>query len=150
MSPSNGSLVTGTVTLANVSGAFQHNSVAYNIGKKGNNVAGVTCTAAAGVTVVAGNNIVAGNTNSNNQVGAAGCDFDNSYINGSATAVQFTSMTDLHLTAASPMTNPIIRDDPRATAQCQEPLGTFRDDLDGELRPVGGFCDLGADEYKAP
>jgi hypothetical protein len=144
----NGVTANGNVAITNASGVFVFNSVAYNnAANGGQNNGGVTCSAASGETLVAAHNIIAGNNPKQNQVGGT-CAYVNSYINQSADNVAFVSTTDLHLTANTPRVQPSIRDSPGATNECRRADGSYILDIDHDLRPVDGLCDLGADEYK--
>ncbi len=86
------------------------------------------------------NNVIIRNTGgvaSNPQTGGY-CTYGNSLVTTPPTP-GFVSDTDYHLTLAAPAG--ILRDSFTCAGQV---------DIDGDARPQGGKCDLGADEYKAP
>ena len=142
------SLATGNVRFNKAKGRFVFNTVAYNSSENGGGgrVAGVACAGSAGFRV--GRNIIVANGAANALTGGD-CNFGaaDNYISAGPDAVKFVSNLDLHLTAGSPKTNPIIVDDIGATADCQID-DHYIDDFDGQPRPVNGFCDRGADEYR--
>ncbi|MEZ4362095.1 MAG: right-handed parallel beta-helix repeat-containing protein [Kofleriaceae bacterium] len=92
------------------------------------------------------NNIIYGNTGGNGGFlqTVGGCKFDGSYVSPNNVAdtadLKFKDATasDYHLTAASPA---IVKN--VATATCPGLV-----DYDGDSRPLGGNCELGADEIK--
>jgi hypothetical protein len=141
-------LATGNVRFNKAKGRFVFNTVAYNSSENGGGgrIAGVACAGSAGLRV--GRNIIVANGAANTLTGGD-CKFGpaDNYISAGPDAVKFVSNLDLHLTAASPKTNPIIVDDIGATPDCQID-GQYIDDFDGQPRPVNGFCDRGADEYR--
>lgn len=110
------------------------NTIADNNVEAGQQTGGVTCFG----DVQTANNLIY-----RNALGVLGsqtdgdCTYGSSLITGSDPG--FRSATDYHLTAATP-------------------AGTIRDafdcasseDIDGDARPQGGKCDLGADEYRGP
>lgn len=118
---------------------LEFNTIAYNHTKTGTLLsAGVACSVA---SFVAPNNLIT----SNNEgvmfpVQTKGvCTFGNSYTMPGTTenTLGFRSVTaplDLHLTASSPAS---VVD---AAGACTGK------DIDGDVRPIGGACDLGADE----
>jgi hypothetical protein len=65
---------------------------------------------------------------------------------------------DFHLTATSPTSNPLVRDDADADGPprfaCRLPGGNETsphiDDFDGYGRPFAGYCDEGAYEFHMP
>lgn len=133
----------GAAILSNTSGAkFTFNTVAYNGNDGSIYRGGVSCT---GSMVTAAGNIAYKNTEgtstSNTTQSGGNCQFGNSLALGSVAGdLGFKSPTmnpfDFHLTAASPAT---VVD---AGGAC---TGI---DIDGDTRPFGAACDLGADEYK--
>lgn len=141
-------LATGNVRLNKAKGRLVFNTVAYNSSENGGGmrVAGVACTGSAGFRV--SRNIIVANGGANALTGGD-CAFGaaENYISAGPDAVKFVSNLDLHLTAASPKTNPIIVDDIAAGTDCLID-GHNIDDFDGQPRPVNGFCDRGADEYR--
>lgn len=143
-----GSLTAGNVRLNKAKGRLVFNTIAYNNSQNGGGgrVAGVLCAGSAGFRV--GRNIIVANGAANSLTGGD-CNFGtaDNYISAGPDAVKFVSNTDLHLTAASPKTNPIIVDDIAAATDCQVDAH-YIDDFDGQPRPVNGFCDRGADEYR--
>ncbi len=66
------------------------------------------------------------------------CGSGNSYVQNDATTLNFRSSTDFHLTAATP--TPSILDSVDCAGNAE--------DYDGDPRPQGRKCDLGADEYR--
>lgn len=90
--------------------------------------------------IVASNNLIFRNTggDTSNPQTAGDCSYGNSLLT-TPPVPGFLSATDYHLTAATPMAT--IRDSFSCTGQA---------DIDGDARPQGGSCDLGADEYKTP
>jgi hypothetical protein len=138
----NGSTV-GGVVLQGPSGQsrFEFNTVAFNSARAGTlSSAGVACSVP--------NLVAPGNIVTSNSEGLAfpaqtkgECTYGTSFIapGSEANTLKFKSITDpldLHLTAESPTS---VRD---AGGAC---TGT---DVDGDLRPQGAACDLGADEVK--
>jgi hypothetical protein len=135
--------VGGASLLPNTAGSkFERNTVAFNQSDGAIFRGGVTCT---GTMVSAIGNIVYRNTEGANtsnatQLGGS-CQFGNTLALGSVPGdlgfkSPLTSPFDLHLTAASPAS---VVD---AAGAC---TGV---DLDGDPRPIGNACDLGADERK--
>jgi hypothetical protein len=133
--------VGGASLLPNTAGSkFERNTVALNQ-SDGTFNGGVTC---AGAMVSAAGNIVYRNTEitatSDNTQRGGNCQFGNTLALGSTPGdlgfkSPLVSPFDFHLTAASPAT---VVD---AAGSC---TGI---DFDGQARPVGVACDLGADEY---
>jgi hypothetical protein len=139
----------GVALTSNTSGAtFEWNTVALNQSDGSIYRGGVSCT---GNMVSAAGNLLYKNsesdgdgglkTDSTTQRNATGCQFDNSIAVATDSAnLGFKSPAtppfDFHLTAASPST---IVD---AGGSCSAV------DFDGDMRPIGTACDLGADEYK--
>jgi hypothetical protein len=127
------------------SSRFEFNTIVDNMDAGGNGDAGgITCDDS---RFSFSNNLIFRNTGGNG--GAAqtfgACTYGNSFINAGigpdASSLGFRSETnprDYHLTASSPAS---VKDLP--TAVCS---GSF--DYDGDARPLGAACDLGADEYK--
>lgn len=66
------------------------------------------------------------------------CGSGNSYVQADATTLNFRSSTDFHLTDATP--TPSILDSVDCAGNAE--------DYDGDARPQGRKCDLGADEYR--
>lgn len=137
----------GGVALAAISGGankLEFNTIVANVASGGvTSSGGVLCDRAG---FVASNNLIFRNTG-----GAAGnvqtlglCQYGNSFVNAGTSTVDNTPMFahpnsppfDYHLTPASPGT---IVD---AAGAC---TGV---DVDGDTRPIGAACDLGADERK--
>ena len=121
---------------------LEFNTIVYNHAKQGTLLAaGVACS-------VTGFNAPRNIITSNNEGTTfpaqtkGSCSYGNSYTqpDSAANTLQFASLTsnppDLHLTAASPGS---VTD---AAGACTGK------DIDGEARPIGGACDLGADELK--
>lgn len=131
--------------LGATSGSLRFNTIAYNLRKK-NATAGLHCDTT-GATVV-DDNIIAGN-NPGSQVKFGGnCTVTRINFQDPVSAMTFVmvppggkrGMTDLHLKAgAAPGT---IIDNPQAI--CID----VTNDIDGDARPQGMYCDLGGDEYK--
>ena len=140
-------LTEGNVRIRNATGRFVFNTVANNNSENGGGgrVSGVACTHSAAGTFLVARNIIAGNGGANASTNGD-CTYAGNHISGTVAGVGFVSENDLHLTAMTPATNPIIRDDPDADADCKV-NGKYIDDYDGQPRPVG-FCDRGADEYR--
>ncbi|MGE0867272.1 MAG: right-handed parallel beta-helix repeat-containing protein [Kofleriaceae bacterium] len=132
----------GAVLVPNSTGsAFEQNTVAYNKNDGSLYRAGVTC---GGANVMAGGNIVYKNTEAMTTSDATqrggGCQFGNTLALGTSTgdlgfAQPTSSPFDFHLTINSPTS---VRD---AGGACTG------EDFDGESRPNGNGCDLGADEF---
>ena len=129
---------------------FEFNTVADNrdeVGNGQNDAGGIFCDDS---TFTFPNNIIFRNLGGSNGSGflqtAGNCKFDGSLISSNSQAeagslgfLKDTVPRDYHLTAASPAT---VRD--VAGVVC-----TGLKDVDGDERPEGAACDLGADEYKA-
>lgn len=136
---SSGSDFGGLSVSGNGGDKLEFNTIAYNHAKVGTLLsAGVACSV---TDFTAPNNIVtANNEGLGLPVQTKGvCMFGNSYTmpDTGANVLGFRSIMaplDLHLTAASPAS--VVN----AAGSC---TGT---DIDGDVRPVGGACDLGADE----
>jgi hypothetical protein len=133
---------TGGVLLVpnNASSKFERNTVAFNMNDGSLYRAGVTC---AGAMVSAAGNIIyantEGTTTDDNTQKAGNCGFGNTLALGNSPnhlGLKTPTMTpfDFHLTTASPAS--VVN----AGGACTGP------DFDGEMRPFGGACDLGADE----
>ncbi len=142
----NASLPGGALLEPDVGGTFEFNTVALN-SSSGTKRPGVQCE---GATNHAANNIVVANTdgingtNDANQINTnTPCDFGNTVKAGNGASLMFLSYAgdppDFHLTAASPAS---VRD---AAGDCAATVPT---DVDGQPRPYGAACDLGADEYQ--
>jgi hypothetical protein len=132
-------------------GDFRFNSVGYNHAAKSGGPGGEFTAAPAppGPTAVGGvlcesgmmmarDNIVSLNDSLDFGYTAGGCQTMNSYIGGDP---KFTSTTDLHLTAATP--SPAVVNN--TNSDCSYAKGY---DIDFDARPLGGVCDLGADEAR--
>lgn len=145
------SLVGGVSITSNTAGSkFERNTVAFNESGGSTFRGGASCNAA---LVSAAGNLLFRNSEPDGAGGlkndattqgnlTGGCAFGNTFSAATDAAnLGFKSPLiaplDFHLTAASPTS---IRD---AGGMCS---GT---DVDGESRPQGAACDLGADEYKA-
>jgi hypothetical protein len=139
----------GVAITSNTTGAkFEWNTIAFNQSDGSVYRGGVSCT---GAMVSAAGNLIYRNsetdgggglvTDTTTQRNATGCDFGNTLaVATDAGNLGFKSPAtqpfDFHLTASSPAT---IID---AGGTCS---GT---DFDGDARPIGNACDLGADEYR--
>ena len=128
------------VIAAGVTGAFVFNTVAYNVSKS-NGRPGIQCDA---VAINAEGNLVTDNHRNgvfNVAPQVAGmCDFSKSYTapgSGNNDLAWVDVMSDFHLTA---MSTPVID---VGLASC-----AGLTDFDGDARPMGGGCDLGADELR--
>lgn len=145
------SLIGGAAITSNTTGSkFERNTVAFNESSGSTFRGGASCNAA---LVSAVGNLLFRNSEPDGAGGlkndattqgnlTGGCAFGNTFSAATDAAnLGFKSPLiaplDFHLTAASPTS---IRD---AGGMCS---GT---DVDGESRPQGAACDLGADEYKA-
>ncbi len=121
---------------------FVFNTIAYNQSTGMLSAAGVECL---GPLLPAGGNLIYANREGDNLANLAAqydgsCDLDNSFVAASGDLGfegPMTSMFDPHLTTASPTT---VRD---AGGDCGSRVLV---DIDGDARPAGGPCDLGADE----
>lgn len=132
----------GVAIVPNIAGAkLTFNTIAFNKDNGALYRGGVTCL---GIDVAAQGNIVYGNTEGQTTgpatQSAGGCKFGNSLSLASSPGdLGFKNPTlpdmDLHLTATSPAT--VVN----AGGPC---TGV---DFDGDMRPIGSACDLGADEY---
>lgn len=123
-------------------GDFRFNSVGYNHAAPPPKhppdpqaVGGVLCESA---MVMARDNIVSKNDTLDFGYTTGGCQTMNSYIGGDP---HWTSSTDLHLKNDSP-TPAIVNN---TASQCTYAKGY---DIDFDARPLGGVCDLGADESR--
>jgi len=123
-------------------GDFRFNSVGFNHAapppKHPNDpqpVGGVLCESG---LVMARDNIVSKNATLDFGYTIGGCQTMNSYIGGDP---HWASSTDLHLKADSP--SPAIVNN--TASQCTYAKGY---DIDFDVRPLGGVCDLGADEAR--
>jgi hypothetical protein len=135
----------GNVRLRAVEGRIVFSTLAYNLSRQGGGrTSGITCTAA-GAGFVISRNILAQNGPANDKITEGDCIETGNFLADNADDVKFNSATELRLTAASPLA--AVLDDPDALAECTR-LGSYIDDYQGEIRPVGGFCDKGADEYR--
>ena len=128
---------------------FEFNTVADNRDEVGNgqsDAGGVFCDDS---TFTLSNNIIFRNLGGNNGSGfvqtSGNCTYSGSLISSNAQAetsslglLKDTAPRDYHLTAASPAT---VRD--VASVVC-----TGLKDIDGDGRPQGAACDLGADEFR--
>src|SRR5262249_46513940 len=122
---------------------FEFNTVAYNHVRLGVLGPGVNCNAPG---LVAKNNIITAN-DINPTFGltqtAGMCTYGNSYTtpDSQANTLGFVSIAtdppDLHLTGLTPA-NTVMN----VAGSCSDT------DIDGQTRPIGGACDLGADEFK--
>jgi hypothetical protein len=126
--------------VAGVTGTFAFNTVAYNDARV-NTVPGVDC----GSAIVAVGNLVTDNQhmslfNVSPQTSGT-CDFTKSYTQPGTGANDLkwidVTTSDFHLTAGSTPALDV------ASLTCAGEV-----DIDGELRPLGGGCDYGADERK--
>ena len=135
----------GSVQIAMAGGRFVFNTVADNLSENGGGgrTSGVKCTRT-GTFLVAHNIIVA--NGGANAATSGDCSIVDNYVAKDAAAVRFAGAGNYHLTAQTPVTNPIIRDDPNADADCKV-NGEYVDDFDGQPRPYQ-LCDRGADEYR--
>lgn len=119
------------------SGTFHFNTVAFNT-VKGNTEPGVTCNG----DVDADGNLITNNDAGGgfNRAQVRGtCRFESSYVErgSGANTIGWVDITsDFHLTPGSPIS---VLNVPGVTC-------TGIDDLDGQQRPKGTGCDLGADE----
>jgi hypothetical protein len=141
--------VNGAVHFAgSTAGDFRFNSVGFNhaLPRQGNgngngndfstsSVGGVLCDAS---MVTVRDNVISRNDTTDFAFTQNGCQPTNSYIGGDPV---FQSSTDLHLTAASPQ--PAIVNN--SASDCTYAKGY---DIDFDARPMGGVCDLGADESR--
>lgn len=136
-------LKNGNVELSMLGGRFVFNTVADNQSEQGGGArtGGVKCSKA-GAFLVAHNIIV--DNGGANAATSGDCRVVDNFIGNDSAAVKFAA--GYHLSAATPVTNPIIRDDPNADADCKV-NGEYIDDFDGEPRPYQ-LCDRGADEYR--
>jgi len=141
-SGTNASLYGGVLIEADVTGKLQFNTVAYNEALGTQNRAGIACY---GLTNNADGNLVYGNRDG---IGAADtllqmggdCPRGTSYpLGGGDLGFRNPSLStpDLHLTPLTPTT---VLD---AGGMCQASNSV---DVDGQTRPNGGSCDVGADE----
>jgi Right handed beta helix region len=145
------SAVGGVAITSNTAGSkFERNTIAFNQSSGSTFRGGASCNA---LLVGASGNLLFRNSEPDGSGGlkndattqanlTGGCSFGNSFSAATDAAnLGFKSPLiapfDFHLTAASPTS---VRD---AGGACS---GT---DIDGDARPQGGACDLGADEYKA-
>jgi hypothetical protein len=137
---------TGNVTIAaGVTGSFVFNTVARNDAKQ-NGIPGVRCAAS---DVATEGNLITENTRRGafdggaQVMGKPGCDFLASYTEpgtgNNDPAWASVDALDFHLTDASALAID------HAGTTCGTP-----DDIDGETRPDGAGCDLGADERHSP
>ncbi|NVB82671.1 MAG: hypothetical protein HOV81_30115 [Kofleriaceae bacterium] len=136
-------LKNGNVELATVSGRFVFNTVADNQSEQGGGgrTGGVKCSKAG--TFLVAHNIIVDNGGANAAT-SGDCTIVDNFVGNDSAAVKFAA--GYHLSAATPVTNPIIRDDPNADADCKV-NGEYIDDFDGQPRPYQ-LCDRGADEYR--
>ncbi len=111
---------------------FELNTVVGNVVGDGT-TGGIRCLA----PFTAANNIIVGNLKLGETADSAGsCTHLTSLVGESQSAVGFKSLTDFHLSAASP-----------AIDEATTP-STVVTDFDGDPRPQGAAKDIGADEYK--
>lgn len=146
------STVGGVAITANSAGSdLTHNTIAYNQSDGATFRGGVSCNAP---KVTAEGNLIFHNGEpdlagevrydaATQRNTTSACAFGDSLaLANDAQSLGFVSPLrpplDFHLTAATPT---IVRD---AGGACSGR------DLDGDVRPLGGACDLGADEYRAP
>jgi hypothetical protein len=117
-----------------VTGSFTYSSIGYNVIKKNNDA--VTCQGSASFAfnIVAGDSLGQSDEGNGSEFSTNGCSTNQNIIGGTATNV-FTSQTNLHLPGGSPAIDAV------PTTEC------IQNDIDGEARPKGVQCDIGADEY---
>ena len=128
----------------NASGKFQYNTVVGN-DDGSTQIPGVQCNGTSNSAVgnlVAGNAMMVTGSTDATQFGGT-CMFGNTAKFASAAALGFRDATggDYHLTATTPTT---ILD---AAGDCS---AFVTSDVDGDARPSGPGCDLGADEFVMP
>jgi hypothetical protein len=130
-------------------GKLQFNTISYNDAKQAESkgqqdgIGGLNCQNIGQVD--ARSSIISGNTGTQylyiKVLGVSNCDLSPTYTSDDD-AIHFVmsdSPYDLHLTSRTP--NQTIVDNPSACT------GDVTIDIDGEQRPKGPYCDLGADEY---
>ncbi len=121
-------------------GGFRFNTVANNTTKMGT-TAGVTCSPTDTTVLNTDGNIVTDNNDQaqySKQVSGT-CAWNTSYTTpGTGTNQLVWDVLSYHLTAASPSS---VRDVPGVSCDGMT-------DIDGQMRPINGACDLGADEYQ--
>lgn len=114
--------------------ALQFNTIVDNRKRtEQSSAAGIVCYG----RIVVPNNLIFRNTggDASNAQTAGDCSYGNSLLT-TPSLPGFVSATDYHLTPATPVGT--IRDSFSCSGQI---------DIDGDARPQGGSCDLGADEY---
>lgn len=136
-------LKNGNVEIGMAAGRFVFNTVADNLSENGGGArtSGVKCDKS-GAFLVAHNIIV--DNGGANAATSGDCNVIDNFVGNDSAAVHFGP--EYHLTSETPVTNPIIRDDPNADADCKV-NGQYIDDFDGQPRPYQ-LCDRGADEYR--
>lgn len=119
-----------------VTGSFTYSSIGYNDVKKNTDAASCQGTASFAFNIVAGDNLGSdgGDEGNGTEFSNNGCSTNQNIVNNSASGL-FSSSTDLHLPQGSQAIDQV------APTEC------IQNDIDGEARPKGTNCDIGADEY---